>query len=301
MPWDAASFAKHNRSLTPEQSGHAARIANAILHRSGNEGMAIATANKLSHRDAGGGIAAPYEMPQTLEQASPAAQGMVQRYAGMPTERLQELAVMLRGSPQADIIARVLQGKELMPEAKARRGGGLKKRAAGGGAPVMSASQGSPWWTRTQAYQSNKPGLFLHGSTPGRADMVHTIAPPGAHIIPADVISGMGQGNSLNGASQFEKMLKSGPYGTAPVPTGRHGMGMPRASAASHLARGGAHRETPVALSDGEFMVFEHWVRHLGGGDPKKGKQLLNKMILDERKKHIKTLQRLPGPVKEGT
>ena len=47
MPWTPKSFkAKHNKSLTPAQSEHAASIANAILKRGVSEGIAIATANK---------------------------------------------------------------------------------------------------------------------------------------------------------------------------------------------------------------------------------------------------------------
>lgn len=299
MPWDSRSFAKHNRSLTSGQSAHAARIANAILQRTGKEGLAIATANKLVKRDEGG-IVGPQDI-ETQQQATPAYQGMLSRYSSMPEERLRELSVMLRGSPQAQVIQNVLREKEAKP-AELKRGGKSVKRAVGGGSPVMSASQAVPWWTRTEAYQMNKPGIFLQGSTPGRADKVHTTAPAGAHIIPADVISGSGQGNSLNGAMQWEKILRSGPYGTAPAPM-RHGsIGMPsRRGSAQHLAKGGGDSQTPVALSDGELLVFPHWVAHLGGGDHKKGHKWLNDRIVEERKKHIKTLGKLPGPVKEGT
>jgi len=48
MPWDAKSFkTRHNHQLSDEEAGHAARIANRILESSGDEGMAIATANKM--------------------------------------------------------------------------------------------------------------------------------------------------------------------------------------------------------------------------------------------------------------
>ncbi|MDE2106901.1 MAG: hypothetical protein KGL39_57330 [Patescibacteria group bacterium] len=46
MPWDAASFrSKHNRRLTSGGAQKAAKIANAILKRTGDERLAIATAN----------------------------------------------------------------------------------------------------------------------------------------------------------------------------------------------------------------------------------------------------------------
>jgi uncharacterized protein YdaT len=50
MPWDAKSFKKkHNQSLTGAEASKAADQANAILQQSGNEGMAIATANKQAN------------------------------------------------------------------------------------------------------------------------------------------------------------------------------------------------------------------------------------------------------------
>lgn len=46
MPWDAKSFkSKHNRKLGKPAAKKAAKIANAILKRTGDEGLAIATAN----------------------------------------------------------------------------------------------------------------------------------------------------------------------------------------------------------------------------------------------------------------
>ena len=46
MPWNGRSFAKHNKSLSPEQSAAAAKQANAVLKDTGDEGLAIAVANK---------------------------------------------------------------------------------------------------------------------------------------------------------------------------------------------------------------------------------------------------------------
>lgn len=46
MPWSGRSFSKHNHSLSGAGASKAASIANAVLKRSGDEGMAIAVANK---------------------------------------------------------------------------------------------------------------------------------------------------------------------------------------------------------------------------------------------------------------
>jgi uncharacterized protein YdaT len=51
MPWTGKGFKKkHNKKLSGSEASHAARIANAILKQSGDEGMAIATANKIVGR-----------------------------------------------------------------------------------------------------------------------------------------------------------------------------------------------------------------------------------------------------------
>jgi uncharacterized protein YdaT len=47
MPWSGKSFkAKHNHSLSPKQANKAAKQATAIINSGGDEGVAIATANK---------------------------------------------------------------------------------------------------------------------------------------------------------------------------------------------------------------------------------------------------------------
>ncbi len=47
MPWTGESFkSKHNHALSGKQAGKAAKQANAILEKTGDEGMAIAVANK---------------------------------------------------------------------------------------------------------------------------------------------------------------------------------------------------------------------------------------------------------------
>lgn len=46
MPWTGASFrSKHNKKLGKPVAKKAAKMANAILQRTGDEGLAIATAN----------------------------------------------------------------------------------------------------------------------------------------------------------------------------------------------------------------------------------------------------------------
>jgi uncharacterized protein YdaT len=46
MPWDATGFKhRHNHSLSDMQAAKASEIANAVLRRTGDEGLAIRVAN----------------------------------------------------------------------------------------------------------------------------------------------------------------------------------------------------------------------------------------------------------------
>jgi hypothetical protein len=46
MPWNAKTFAGHNHAASPAQAKSGARQANAILAATGDEGVALAVANK---------------------------------------------------------------------------------------------------------------------------------------------------------------------------------------------------------------------------------------------------------------
>jgi len=54
MPWTGKSFAaKHNKKLKGARATKAAEIASAIVRQGGDEGIAIATANKYANRHRG--------------------------------------------------------------------------------------------------------------------------------------------------------------------------------------------------------------------------------------------------------
>jgi uncharacterized protein YdaT len=51
MPWTGKTFAaKHNHSLSGKSASKAASIASAIVRSGGDEGVAIATANKYANK-----------------------------------------------------------------------------------------------------------------------------------------------------------------------------------------------------------------------------------------------------------
>ena len=328
MPWSGPGFEqRHNHALHGQRAEHAAHIANAVLRHTGNEGLAIAVANHwagrgIAHRDAGGATdpnatdsSSLGGIAPTAQTQNPMAQGMIQRYASLPTEKLTELGAMMGGSAQGQVIQRLLQQRRMMSQQQAvpapqaapqqpafARGGAMPKRADGGDMGI-SASQGSPWWTRAVARGADSTTGFLHGTTPGRADAVNTQSPAGSYVFPADVVAGLGEGNSLAGARVLEGILNSGPHGI-PMPKGGRGMGPPRPPQPAHAAKGGAlptgkQPQTPVALSHGEYVATPEHAEMWGNGDIKAGHRIFDKWVVSLRKKQIEKLEKLPGPVKE--
>jgi hypothetical protein len=137
----------------------------------------------------------------------------------------------------------------------------------------------------------------LRGKTAGRADEVLTSVPEGSHIIPADIISALGDGNSEAGFAKLEKIF--------PPERARGGglrmpkFGIPHAPRMPKMplmgrARGG---NVPVKLSDGEFSVSPEHVARVGGGDIERGHRAIDQFILSTRKADIERRKRLPGPV----
>lgn len=114
----------------------------------------------------------------------------------------------------------------------------------------------------------------VNGSSGGREDALPVSVPSGSFVIPSDVVSALGTGNTASGFSALEKMFgKSSPQ--------------------DH-ANGG--KAVPIKISAGEFVLSPQQVTSVGKGDMSLGHNTLDKMVLGLRKEHIKTLKGLPGP-----
>jgi hypothetical protein len=191
---------------------------------------------------------------------------------------------------------------------------------SGGGANM--ASQPLPWYARKQAQEAaggpNSYGL-IQSTIPGRTDRHNTDLSAGSYVLPADVVSGVGEGNSTAGAAIIDRALHSNPYGIKGFQNNSSARNtIPHApTPAAPLASGGSsphkfkHEPTPVVVAGGEFVIPPHTIAyhpHLGGGDPdnpdpkayqralKKGHRVLDRFVLDQRAKHIDTLKKLPPP-----
>ena len=119
---------------------------------------------------------------------------------------------------------------------------------------------------------------------PGRTDKIPMDVKSGSFVIPADIVSGLGQGNTLAGSRVLQQALGGH---APPRVTGRPG----------HLASGGvADDGMPVQLSGGEFLVTPEIVASIGGGDPRAGAAALDQLVAEVRNHTAATLPRLPGP-----
>lgn len=125
---------------------------------------------------------------------------------------------------------------------------------------------------------------LVEDPTPGRTDRLPTSMPADSYVIPADVVSGMGQGNTLAGAKILDAIFKS------------HG------GPAARRAEGGATPATarvPVIVAGGEYIVSPDRVRSVGSGDAAKGHKLLDSFTRRHRVNLVRRLKTLPGPRKD--
>ena len=180
-----------------------------------------------------------------------------------------------------------------------KRGGDIPHMAMGGNPMGIGIGAADPWWTRHAAFSADQ-GL-LHSAIPGRTD--HIAANPAADsfVIPADVVSGLGEGNTLAGARVLTQALDMGPYGT-PMPRGRMGRGIPRPDVVrpppQGQSTGGRTHKVPIAAAGGEFIVPPEVVHRVGGGDVDRGHKVLHHFVVASRARIIAEMQKLKEPVK---
>lgn len=111
----------------------------------------------------------------------------------------------------------------------------------------------------------------------GRTDTLPIDVPQGAYVIPADIVSALGEGDSEAGYGRLNSMFPE--------------------SERQHRAAGGeVGPRAPIIAAGGEYVVHPESVKRLGGGDMKRGHDALDIFVRNQRRKTIKTLSKLPGP-----
>lgn len=154
----------------------------------------------------------------------------------------------------------------------------------------------------------------IHSAVAGRTDHLPMNVPHGAYVLPADIVSGMGQGNTMAGfkvAKQLPSMFSVSFYGQSKpgggAPYGATGLPYygpsPQKAAGGGLGRpehdakdvGDAHG-VPIVAAGGEHVYHPREVRQIGGGDLDRGHRILDKFVTEYREHLRRTLRDLPGP-----
>ena len=140
----------------------------------------------------------------------------------------------------------------------------------------------------------------IHSTVAGRTDHLPMHVASGSYVIPADIISAMGEGNSMAGFKVARSIFSQpGPYGksTGSMPYG--GSEMPYGQPAPHRSEGGEVDAVPIVAAGGEYVIPPDDVLHIGNGSLDHGHKVLDAFVKKMRKKTIRTLQSLPGPKKD--
>lgn len=141
----------------------------------------------------------------------------------------------------------------------------------------------------------------IHSPVAGRTDHLPAEVPNGSYVLPADIVSSMGEGNTISGFRVAKRMFEGVPYngGASEMPYGQgsapYGGHMPH-------AQGGMPEDNSrksgvaVVVAGGEHVLTPEEVAWAGDGDMEAGHKALDEFVRRMRAKHIKTLQKLPGP-----
>lgn len=131
----------------------------------------------------------------------------------------------------------------------------------------------------------------LKAPIPGRTDRLPIHVYSGSYVLPADIVSGLAEGNTEAGYEIVKRMIedqrsKGGSVGV----TNKYGL-------SSHFHK--PQDVVPVIVAGGEFILTPEEVETFGDGDLAAGHKVLDAFVKSQRQKTIKTLRKLPGPAKD--
>jgi hypothetical protein len=120
----------------------------------------------------------------------------------------------------------------------------------------------------------------IHSPVAGRTDHLPMHVPSGSYVIPADIVSSLGEGNTMAGYRAVKMMFREAPKG-------------------AYAAGGGVGEPVPIVAAGGEYVLSPDEVIWAGKGDLDAGHRALDNWVTGTRKELIKTLQKLPPPRKD--
>lgn len=113
----------------------------------------------------------------------------------------------------------------------------------------------------------------IHSPVAGRTDHLPINVPSGCYVIPADIISAMGEGNTMAGFRIANKIFGEQQIGDEPG--------------------------VEIVAAGGEYVISPLNVARIGGGDVDRGHKTLDEFVVQYRAKTVATLKSLPGPKKD--
>lgn len=113
----------------------------------------------------------------------------------------------------------------------------------------------------------------IHSPVAGRTDHLPINVPSGAYVIPADIVSAMGEGNTMSGFRI--------------------------ANAVFGMQKRGEEPPVEIVAAGGEYVISPFNVARIGGGDIDRGHSALDEFVTTYRDKTVQTLKKLPGPKRD--
>jgi hypothetical protein len=133
----------------------------------------------------------------------------------------------------------------------------------------------------------------IHSPVAGRTDHLPMHVPSGSYVIPADIISAMGEGNTMAGFKVANTIFSKIP-GMSGLPGADAQLGLPRKASGGSLGE-----PVPIVAAGGEYVIHPDDVTDLGEGDLDNGHRILDSFVKKMRAKTVQTLKNLPGPKKD--
>lgn len=111
----------------------------------------------------------------------------------------------------------------------------------------------------------------------GRTDHIPMNVLEGSYVIPADIVSSLGEGNTLAGTKVLDRMFGHGGASTT----------------------AGRYKPVPIVAAGGEYVIHPDVVKRLGKRNIDRGHAWFDHFVKGARKHLIQTLSKLPGPKRD--
>jgi len=136
----------------------------------------------------------------------------------------------------------------------------------------------------------------IHSPVAGRTDHLPMPVPSGSYVIPADIVSAMGEGNTIAGFKILRRVFGGEPYDEGADPYDQAGTPYNEPLPGAGRASGGKASTAPIVAAGGEYVLSPEQCMDAGDGDMEMGHRVMDEFVKRFRAKTVKTLSKLPGP-----